>query len=313
MADAKAPPKPNNNNKSNKPDKGKTNIILLILLVLLLGVTGFLFMKNHQLNTQLIACNTETQEVDSERQEVIAELNSMLEQYDALSVENQNLSADLLAEKEKVKKLLKQARNKDFVNSKLKKEVGTLRDIMKGYLVTIDSLNTLNLDLTAENIEFKEKLSETEEKYSSLEQEKENLASKVEIGSQLRVTDMIALAQRVKTNGIHRETTKAQKTDMIKCCFTIADNALAEAGKRDVYLRIISPYGAILTNIDDKFEFRGVRGRYSAKKSVDYEKQKLDVCMYWEVPDDVNLTSGSYYIKAYCDKTEIGAVNLVLK
>ncbi|MCI5057589.1 MAG: hypothetical protein MRY83_15860 [Flavobacteriales bacterium] len=311
MAESKVPTSKPASNK--KPGKGKTNVILLILLVLLLGVTAFLFMKNQQLHTEIQACKTETEVVDSERQEVIAELNSMLEQYDALSVENQNLSADLLAEKEKVKKLLKQARSKDYQNSQLKKEVATLREIMKGYLVTIDSLNTLNMDLTAENMEFKEKLNETEEKYTSLEKENENLSTKVEIGSRLRVTDMIALAQRVKTNGIHRETTKAQKTDMIKCCFTIADNDLAESGKRDVYLRIISPYGAIMSDIDDKFEFKGVRGRYSVKKTVEYDKQKLDVCMYWEVPDNANLTSGNYDIRAYCEKTEIGSAKLVLK
>ena len=116
------------------------------------------------------------------------------------------------------------------------------------------------------------------------------------------------------TPTVPKSPIKAIKTDKIKCCFTIGANELTKPGNKDVFLRIIDPSGKVLTPKEDKanmFEFDGVRGLYSVKKEVMYENKDVDVCMYWEVLEE--LSSGKYIVYAYTDGHEIGVTEFTLK
>ena len=136
----------------------------------------------------------------------------------------------------------------------------------------------------------------------------------MKIGQKLQAVFIEAYGQLVKGNTVHKRTDKAKKTDKIKCCFTIGANELTKPGNKDVFLRIIDPSGKVLTPKEDKanmFEFDGVRGLYSVKKEVMYENKDVDVCMYWEVLEE--LSSGKYIVYAYTDGHEIGVTEFTLK
>ena len=185
---------------------------------------------------------------------------------------------------------------------------------MKGYVRTIDSLNMENVELRAENMDVKTQLGEKEDENSKLKEDKSQLEGKVKLGAKLNALDMVAYAQRVRKNNIHKETTRADKAEKIKCCFTLDNNEVIESGKKTVYVRIITPEGTVLTERSDNahmFEFEGTRGLYSMIKVVNYENQQLDLCMYWDVIN--TLTPGQYIAKAYVDGFEIGSANLDLK
>ena len=67
----------------------------------------------------------------------------------------------------------------------------TLRSIMRSYIVQIDSLNTKNQALTAENIEVRTKLRDVEKSHEELSKIKDELSSKVNLASQLSAKDII--------------------------------------------------------------------------------------------------------------------------
>ncbi len=99
----------------------------------------------------------------------------MLDQYDNLQTTNDTLNNQLYSERQKIEKLIKDIKNVKAYNSQqiseYKKEVETLRKIMRSYIVQIDSLYTQNNELIAENKQVKYE-------YSMVIDENENLASK---------------------------------------------------------------------------------------------------------------------------------------
>ena len=294
------------------PKRRSYSGLLIAIIILLFGVSGALYWQYTEVQKELANCELNAASVESERQVVIGELNEMLVKYDTLSAGNVRLSDELMDQREKVEKLLADAKNKNWTIHKLKKETATLREIMKEYVHTIDSLNTLNINLRVENKEVRHELNDQRSAYSDLEKVREGLEDKVAVGSRLQTNSIMALAQRVKSNGVHRETMKADKTDKIKCCFTLALNHITKPGKKNVFLRIISPTAQVLSEgPENRFKFSGMEGEYSVKKQIDYQNTEQDVCMYWKVTDA--LPPGKYIIEVYADDADIGRATIELK
>jgi len=294
--------------------KKPISAILILLLVIVAGFAGYLAYTNQQLNKELTDLGYVKQEVEEEKDRVIGELEIMSTQYDSLAVTNDSMNTELMEQRGRVEELIAKAKNNEWTIYKLRKEAGTLREIMKGYVRTIDSLNTLNVELRAENAQVSRKLSETEDKNTQLRDKNAQLSEKVKLGAKLKALDMVAYGQRVKRNGVHRETDRSDKVEKIKVCFTLDKNEVAESGNKNIFVRVISPSGKVLAERSDDshmFDFNGTRGLFSMKKLVFYEKQELDLCMYLE--DTKNLQGGEYLVEAYADQMNIGSTSFTLK
>ncbi|PCJ89679.1 MAG: hypothetical protein COA57_01305 [Flavobacteriales bacterium] len=300
-------------NQQEKKEKRKSFAWLYITLILLLaGTSGWLGWQYAE-QKKAIAEGIKANEIlEGERDKVKSELEDIIAQYDSLIVTNGDLSEELLAKKTEAEELLGKVNAHKYEAFKYKKEAATLRKIMKSYVHTIDSLNTANIHLKEEKKAALAKIETQQEQYQQLEQVKEGLADKVKIGSRLQTKNISVIAQRVKKNTMHRETTKADRTDKIKCCFTLEKNEIAKSGKKFVYLRIIAPNAKVLhENEEDKFDFNGINGHYSLKKEVDYQNTEQNLCVYWEVSEP--LIPGDYIVEVYADEADIGKVTLSLK
>jgi len=297
---------------TNTENKNNTTTILGVLLLLCALAAGFLFVQNMNLKDQVSACGKEVDQTEIARQNVISELNDMELRYTELSETNETMSEELLAQRERVKQLLTDAKNKDWTLGKLKKETNTLREIMKGYLHTIDSLNTLNQELTAENTSVKTELSDQKNKYTSLEQVKEDLAEQVKIGSLIQLVNVAVTGQIVRNSGAQKPTEKASRTEVIKACFTIPQNAIAKSGVKKVYMRIISPFGAVLGGKEDPgFVVNGRKGVFTHMKEIEYNNRAQNECVYCE--DTNALTKGKHAIQFYSEGRELANYSLMLK
>lgn len=300
--------KPQNSSSNNKT--------WIIVLAALLGITtistGLLYKSKLNLEEQLLTCGSDLNKEELEKKNALAELNAMLRQYDELSQQNNSLSAELQGEKEKIQKLIEQAKNKDFTIGKLRKETETLREIMKGYIHTIDSLNVLNQNLTTENIAVKGELTTQKEISTNLEAERQTLSEKVKVGSLLDAINVTAGGYNRKGSGTLKETERAGRTEAIKCCFDIARNNIAKAGTRKIYMRIISPFGVVLgEKSEEGFSVNGHSSVYTLAKEVDYQNAQTNVCMIWDVTNPI--TKGDYIVQLYCDGVELGSTKFALK
>lgn len=300
-------------NEFNQDNNNSNKLIIGLLAVSIIAnlVLGFMvFQQKGDIET----ITGQKTELSEEKDQIETELYDMLAQYDSLETTNDTLNAQLASEKARVEELIAKVKNSNWTIYKLKKETESLRKIMKGFVVTIDSLNTANQHLISENKEIKGAFENEKNKTKELTDIKDQLSQKVKIGERLSTTSIEAFAQRVKSNTIHKPTDKASRADKIKCCFTISENELTKSGNRPVYLRVLTPNGQVLSQgkgEDSMFEFDGVRGLYSVKKDVIYENQELDVCMYWVV--DEPLVRGKYLVYVYIDNHQIGTTSFVLK
>lgn len=301
----------------NQGDSQKSPVVqyvLIALLVLISGIGIFLLSENNRLKGALADCDSTYETTEAEKVEVMHDLQDMAGEYDSLMTDNDSINSELSSQKERVDNLMADAKKYNWSIYKLKKEASTLREIMKGYVRTIDSLNTENVELRAENITVKGELGAKENENSKLKENNSALESKVRLGAKLSALNFSVMAQRVKRNNVHKETTRATTAQKIKACFTINENEVTEPGKKMVFLRIMTPQGTVLAERSDNsntFELNGARALYSVKKEVNYENKPLDLCMYWDVID--MLTPGEYFIKAYISGDEVGSATLTLK
>lgn len=298
----------------NNPTGNKTNKFLVVIIVLLFCFCGYLIWQNLELQKSIETGEIAYTEVSTERDQIQSELEEMLAKYEALETDNKELSVELEAEKAKIEELLKKAKGKDWTIHQLKKETETLRTIMKGFVVQIDSLNQLNNKLTEENKVVKTKLTDEQSKTKELTDKNENLSGIVTVASYLKTQGLTAYGVKVKNDNTGKENDRAKKIDKIRTSFTIQKNAITIPGKKWIYVRILTPDGRVLsekTDDSNKFDFNGVRGLFSAKKEIDYKNDDLSVTIDWLKTDEFPV--GEYNVEVYADGVDIGKTKLSLK
>lgn len=303
------PSKENNNNKINN--------ILILLVVLLAIFCGVLLWQYFELRNQNSNKGSEIEVLNDERTELQTELEEMLDNFDLMETDNDSMRAELTNRRNEIEDLLSKVKDKDFAIYKLRKETTTLRTIMKGYVVTIDSLNTLNVGLRVENSEVRERLSSERRTNRSLQEKNDGLSSKVALASRLKTTNITAFGVRLKRDITGKETDRANKTDKIRVCFDIDENRITASGSKNLFIRIIAPDGQILSKgLSDnfRFEFEGQKGVFSDKKTIDYTNSSTNVCLdYARDSEAIDFLAGVYYITIYAEDYEIGNVELDLK
>jgi len=300
----------------NAEAKNKKLLIAVIILAVATVVLGILvFTKSQTVEMKEGAISG----LEVEKLQLQNDLQDMLIQYDTVTVANEQLSAEITAQQEQIREMLKEIeKHKDdaYIISKLKKEAATLRDIMKGYLVTIDSLNTMNQDLIRDNTYLAEELVEAKTKTKELESSKQDLENIVATGSILQTLDISAVGLKMRNNGTQKETNRANKTEMIRTCAKIGENRIATPGRKTVYLRIISQDGVVLQpemSEDQRFNFEDVSGKYTVKRTFDYANESTDVCVFFNVPEDMEVAEGNYIVEMYEGGALIGKTDFDLK
>lgn len=297
-----------------KSDNRKLLIGIIVLLALVSGVLGFLLLNQSQMLDQQ---TSEILELENATLTLKNDLQEMFIQYDTVTVANEKMQAEILAQKEQIRELLEEVeKHKDdaWIIHKLKKEASTLREIMKGYLVTIDSLNTLNISLRQDRDSLGEVLTSVTREKDKLQSKASDLEGRIAVGSVLPARSVVAEAIRVRGSGKQSSTNRAKRAEMIKLCAVLGENKIAEKGKKTLYLRIISPEARVLDDGSGEpktFDFEGVSGVYSVKREIDYNGEEQDVCVYYTIHSE--LPTGQYIVELYESGAKIGTATFDLR
>ena len=283
-------------------------IISITVLVIIIAVVTFLFLQQKKANSEM------AQLFDLEKEEMENEYTRFANQYDELQFITTNDSLSILLDEEKVKvqRLLEELRSVKSTNaseiSRLKKELATVRAVLRTYIVQIDSLNKINLALTNENKEVKQKYNEATRQISNLSEEKKNLHQKVELASQLDATNIWIEPK-------NKRDKKAKKVkDVVKFVigFTVVKNITAPTGERTIYIQIAKPDNDILTkNSANTFQYENRNLPYSIKKYIEYTGEEQAVTVYWNVEEF--LYAGTYRLDIFADGTLIGSQRFTLE
>ena len=262
--------------------KNKTLIITIVVLVVLLGGAAFFGISQMQKNNEM------TQLFAIEKEEMENEYSTFATQYDELQIQinNDSLKEKLESEKLKTQRLLEELRQVKTSNAseimRLKKELKTVRAVLRTYVVQIDSLNKLNAALTEENKSVKNKYHAATAQINNLSREKKSLHEKVSLAAQLDATNIIASP----LNKRGKKARKAKDAKKIAISFTIVKNITAETGNKTIYVRIAKPDNEVLVkNASDTFKYENRMLPFSIKKYIEYTGEEQTVTVYWNVEE----------------------------
>lgn len=291
-----------------KTDKDRRNNLIVIFLSAILVIVVILFFIQRSEHSKIISS------LNSEKESLQSELNEMMQSYDALKTDNDTLNGELFVARTRVQDLLVeigQLKKASYSQiSKYQDEVGSLRRIMRNYIVQVDSLNRRNQQLMAENEQVKQNYMEVESQNKTLQEEKNQLSQRVERASQLEALNLTVTGINKKGSSINNR----DKAEKLVISFTLSKNVTAKRGNKNIYVRILRPDQILLTKSGkDLFQFEDLKIPYSAMREVTYEGNELPVNIFWDNQGEDPFMPGTYTIDVFADGNNIGTTSFSFK
>jgi ribosomal protein L29 len=285
-----------------KPGKNfKLLIGIIVALVLIVaGAVTWIVIQSTKITEM-------TEMFDLEKEELTDEYSQLAVQYEGyeLNVNNDSIIELFEAEKMKVQRLREELRTVKSTNtsriSELKKELATVRGVLKTYIAQVDSLNKKNSQLQEENQVVTRKFHEARSNANQLSKEKEQLSERGTMASQLDATNIII--KSVNKKG--KDEKKVSKVTQLNISFIITKNITAPTGEKSIYVRIAKPDDDVLVkSAGNVFMYENKNIAYSIRKDIEYSGEEQSVIVYWKVEEF--LEAGSYRVDIFADGNLIG-------
>ena len=280
----------------------RTMWILVVVAVALVAVLGYVWSQKSSLISEL----------EDEKRDLTEQMESLQNDYATLSSDYDNIKSQLDTSRAEVADLLERIKKTNATNRakmrQYEKELGTLRSIMRNYIVQIDSLNTLNHKLTAEAAAARREAAASKAESVQLSQQVENLTGQVAAGSVIKARGLHIAAY----NSSDKVTDRSSRTVRLLTSLSLVENDLAPKGPVRVFIRVKDPDGIILTNSNrSSFTFNGETMVASASRRVDYEGSEVDLSIY--LNDIPEYRKGVYTVEAYTEQSFLGKSELMLR
>ena len=283
----------------NQNGNSKLKAVIAILAILLVGSLIYIF----KLTSDAKTLETTIVETKSEKESVLKDLEALKASYDEAIAENTTMSDELIAEREKVAKLIVELKNSKGDNASLRKykdQYKALEQKMRNLMQEVEVLKAQNQTLTT-NLDSTKVVLEDSKKYNQvLVGQNEELAKTVEKGQKLTVTNLKTAAYKQRSSGKQIETDKASRADLLQISFTIAENKIAKSGDKVYYVQVIDAKNNVL---GDKatVTFGDTSLTYSFTTTVKYENKTVEVK---EQLPGKDFAKGTYFVNVF-DKGEL--------
>lgn len=291
---------------SDNGNQKKILIAVTAVLVVLCGVLGYMW---HKTDSEL---DVNIEESKAALAASAQDLLDLQEAYSGLSIQYDTINMQLDSSRMEVELLMQKLQDERKISNatikQYQKELGTLRTIMKGYIVQIDSLQKLNTKLTADAAAARQEAAASRKKTEELSKTVESLSGQVSAGAVIKAYGLKAEAY----NKSDKVTDRSSRTTYILTSLTLGENDLAEKGPVTVYIRVKDPEGFLLVNGSQKaFEYNGEVMNCSASREVDYQGAAVDLGIY--LNDIPEFTKGVYTVEAYTAKALLGTTEFMLR
>ena len=282
--------------------------ILFAILVVALGALAFMYLNQRTELTELVEQMTiEKEELEEEYQDLAIQFDG----YQQMDIRNDSLQDLLSREQQRVQDLLEELRQTKASNARkiaeLKKELATVRAVMKDYVRQIDSLNATNARLTVENQQFKEENQQVRSRNEELTQANTQLTETVTRAAMLELTS----CQLTTLNKRDKKTRLVGQISKLQFDYTIAKNITCVPGMKHLYVRITDPVGNLLGETENHlFPFENQEINYTLAQEIEYSGEAFNGTCYWPVEA---VVEGFYTIDFFCDGNLIGSFPFQIK
>lgn len=286
-------------NQSNSRNSG-LKVVVVILALLLMGSLAYVF----KLQQDKDAVDSSLSKTLTEKEKFQAELESKIAEYDLAIGDNTALKSELEEEQAKIAELLEKIKKSDgsvAELSKYKTQYVKLKREMDNLIAENNLLKENNSKLTKNLDSTNVVLTNAKTANDTLVAKNENLSKTVEKAQRLSVLNLTTLAVKQKGSGKQINTDKANRADVLKIGFTIAENQVAKTGDRTYYIQVIDSKNNVLG--EKKTESFGTTYLpYSFQKTIKYENKTVQVQEDLSVK---NISEGNYFVNVFDKKGEL--------
>ena len=287
--------------KADSPLKTVMYVMIAIAVILAGALAYTLISKGRLVN-----------DLQEEKADLTEQIIALQTDYENLSSDYDMINAQLDSSREEIAQLVERVKKTEATNrSKIRqyeKELGTLRSIMRNYIVQIDSLNTLNHKLTAEAASARKEAAVQKKRSEKLSQQVENLTGKVNAGSVLKARGLKMEAY----NSSDKLTDKSNRVVRLLVNLSVLENDIAEKGPVRIYVRVTDPAGNLLQDgREASFTFGGETLEATASREIDYQGKEVDLGIY--VNNISSYFKGVYTVTAYTEQALLGTAELLLR
>lgn len=311
----------------SNPEKRNTSrnylFIAFGLMVALNVLLLYLWFQERQLNkTQEVTIAARTEEVLATKMK----LDSISTQLDAKIATIQQLggSVDSLV---KLKKQLeidkRELKNMNTFNArkydqKIKSYESML--VLKDQEITRlkaenGQLAQQNQSLVQENSTLKNERQSLSDSVSDYSTRNRELAAKVTVAAALKAEGVTVNALNSRGKEDDGGTYKAKRIDKVKVTFQLADNPLAQTNDKDIYLRILDPTGAIISDMatgSGEFTAKGQSMIYTASQRIPFDNTRQTVTFIYGRGGQ-RYNEGRHVVELYAEGFKIGEGEFTVK
>ena len=224
-------------------------------------------------------------------------------------IRDDSLVARLDAEQRRAQGLLEELRNLKTNSAaeilRLKKELATVRAVLRDYIRQVDSLQQINQTLTNERDAARAEAERTRQENTSINQRNTQLSEQVAVASQLNATGISIVG--TKKNG--KAAKRSKDITRFTVSFTVTRNVTARTGNRTAYVRLLKP-GQDVVNASGTFNYENKSIEYSAARTIEYTGEEQRVTLY--IPVNEFLSGGTYQAFIFIDGQMIGSGTMAL-
>ncbi len=277
-------------------------IVLAVVAAALAAALAYVWLSKSKLVSDL----------ELEKKDLTEQIVALQSDYDNLSSEYDAINSQLDSSREEVAQLVERIKKTDATNRakmrQYEKELGTLRSIMRSYIVQIDSLNTLNHELTVQAAAARKQAEDAGRRNQELSAQVESLSGQVAVGSVIKGRNVVLQAY----NQSDKVTDRSSRVVRMLVSVTLSENELAARGPVRVYVRVKDPQGYLLQDgTGANFVYNGEAMAATASREVDYTGQDVELSIY--VNNIPEFTKGVYTAEVFTAQSRLGAAEVLLR
>lgn len=310
-------------------NQGNSNTKLkaaLVVMGLLLAVLGYLYFQEKQKNEQkdqtislktreLVTTTTKLDSISTQLDAKIAEIKMLGGNVEELMQAKADLEADKRALQNQsnfsAKNYEQKIRSYEQLLTQKEAEIKKLKEENEVLATQNQSLNQENTSLKTDLQSTKKAFDDSVANYSAKNRE---LSEKVTIGAAMKAEAIVITALSAKGKEFDGGEYKSKRIDRIKVAFKLANNPLTKKENKDIYLRLLGPDGAVISDMatgSGAFVFNGRETIYTAKQKVFFSNTNQTVEFIYS--RGTPYVKGRHTVQLYSENFLIGESTFDIK
>ena len=293
------------NKQPTKNSRSPIIIGILLVIILVQGVKIYLDYK------EKVEVKEQLATTEEDLAGTMQKLTDIQKELDQKIAEIQKLGGDV-QELEKAKAEITSELNRS--NKRSAKAIKELKDRVEGYEQLlklkdqeIEKLKNVNTELFSENRNLKTKQNKLSDSITQLSKNKDELATKVAIASQLKAENILIKAVNSKGKE-HTSPFKNRHLQKLKVEFTIAENKVAPIEGKKIVIRIIDSNNQVIFDVargSGNFILNGKEEFYTSAQEILFDNTKQKLTYFYEKGSE--YAEGKYTVEIYADGYLMGA------